>query len=117
MFINRVAAQLLSAPELEKLKRELSRGSDATLSLSQSARPLMLAALWAQNPRPCLLVVAGEDAADRTARSLAAWLGNDAVLRYPNRKDRPWSDTTPDDALIGARCRAMPSFPLARRSL
>ena len=107
MFINRVAAQLLSAPELEKLKRELSRGSDATLSLSQSARPLMLAALWAQNPRPCLLVVAGEDAADRTTRSLAAWLGNDAVLRYPNRKDRPWSDTTPDDALIGARCRAI----------
>ena len=91
MFINRVSRRLLAAPEMAPLLRELSAGNDATLAVAQSARPLVLAALWAKDPRPCLLVVSGEEAADRTARSLAAWLGQDMVCRYPERKDRPWS--------------------------
>ena len=107
MLINRVSRQLTAAPELASLVRELDAGRDASLSVAQSARPLVLAALWARNPRPCLLVVAGEEAADRTARALAAWLGQDNVGRYPERCDRPWADTAPDDAVVGARCRSV----------
>jgi len=107
MFINRVSRQLLAAPELTDFLSQFRDGIDVTLAVAQSARPLMLAALWAENPRPCLLLVSGEEAADRTARALAAWLGMDAVSRYPERKDRPWSDQAPDDAVIGARCRAV----------
>ena len=107
MFINRVSRRLLAAPEMAPLLRELAVGNDATLAVAQSARPLVLAALWAKDPRPCLLVVSGEEAADRTARSLAAWLGQDMVCRYPERKDRPWSEAAPDDAVIGARCQAV----------
>ena len=107
MLIDRVSRQLTAAPELASLVRELDAGRDASLSVAQSARPLVLAALWARNPRPCLLVVAGEEAADRTARALAAWLGQDVVGRYPERRDRPWADTAPDDAVIGARCRSV----------
>ena len=81
MFINRVSKQLLSAPELKPLRAELSAGADATLGIAQSARPLMLASLWAEDPRACLYIVAGEEAADRTARALAAWLGMDVVCR------------------------------------
>lgn len=107
MFINRVAQRLLSAPELAACMRVLSEGKDATLAVAQGARTLVLASVWAHNPRPTVLVVAGEEAANRSARVLAAWLGNDVVLRYPERRDYPWSETAPDDALIGMRCHAI----------
>ena len=115
MLIDRVSRQLLSAPELAPLVRELAAGNDASLSVAQSARPLVLASLWAANPRPCLLVVSGEEAADRTARALAAWLGQDVVGRYPERKDRPWADTAPDDAVIGTRCRSVARLAAAEK--
>ena len=107
MFINRVSRQLLSAPELVPLLHELGCGNDASLAVGQSARPLMIAAIWARDPRPCLVVVSGEEAADRTARALAAWLGQDVVARYPMRRDHPWAEAAPDDAVIGTRCRAI----------
>lgn len=107
MLIDRVSRQLLADPELSPLVHELEAGNDATLAVAQSARPLVLAALWAANPRPCLLVVSGEEAAGRTARALGAWLGQDVVGRYPERKDRPWADVAPDDAVIGTRCRSV----------
>ena len=107
MFINRVSRQLLSAPEMMKIMHELREGNDATLAVGQSARPLVLASVWANDPRPCLVVVSGEEAADRTARAISAWLGMDVVCRYPERKDRPWQDGAPDDAVIGARCNAI----------
>lgn len=107
MFINRVGARLLSAPEMAETLHEYHEGHDLTLAVAQSARPLVLAALWAEHPRPCLLVVAGEEAADRTARTLAAWLGMPSVSRYPARKDYPWSDAGYDDAIVGARCHAI----------
>ncbi len=107
MLIDRVATQLLLAPELEESNRLLREGQDVPLSVAQSARPLVVASVWAHDPRPCLVVVAGEEAADRMARSLAAWLGQDVVARYPERKDWPWSDKPADDAVVGARCAAM----------
>ena len=107
MFIDRVSRQLLTAPELEDVLRDLRAGKDATLSVGQSGRPLVLASLWADDPRPCLLVVPGEEAADRTARALSAWLGMEHVARYPERRDWPWSDKPADDAVVGARCSAV----------
>ena len=107
MFINRISQQLLQAPELAPFLGELDAGGDATLGVAQSARPLVAAALWARAPRPCLVVVSGEEAADRTARALAAWLGGELVCRYPERRDWPWSDKPADDAVVGARCNAI----------
>ena len=103
MFIDRVSRQMLTAPELEDVLRDLRAGKDATLAVGQSGRPLVLASLWADDPRPCLLIVPGEEAADRTARALSAWLGMDHVARYPERRDWPWSDKPADDAVVGAR--------------
>ena len=115
MFIDRVSQQLLTAPELLPLLHELHEGNDASLAVAQSARPLVVAALWAHDPRPCLLVVPGEETADRVARHLAAWLGIEAVQRYPERKDWPWSDKPADDAVIGARCRAVERLAAGER--
>ena len=99
MLIDRVSRKLLSAPELEPLLRELNAGHDATLAVAQSARPLVLAALWARDPRPCLFVVSGEEAADRAARaSPRRPRAGSAVCPLSGARDRPWSDaarTTP----------------------
>ncbi len=45
MLIDRVSRQLVAAPELAPLVRALDAGEDASLSVAQSARPLVLAAL------------------------------------------------------------------------
>ena len=111
MFINRVGARLLSAPEMAEALHEYHEGHDLTLAVAQSARPLVLAALWAEHPRPCLLVVAGEEAADRTARTLAAWLGMPSVSRYPARKDYPWSDAGYDDAILKSVSESQAAHP------
>ena len=117
MLINRVAQKLLAAPELAPVLHELDAGHDATLGVPQSARSLLVAALWARDPRPCLLVVSGEEAADRTARALAAWLGMDVACRYPDRRDLPWADKPADDAVVGARCRAVARLAAGERCL
>jgi transcription-repair coupling factor (superfamily II helicase) len=117
MFINRISKQLLSAPELAPLLAEMREGHDATLGIAQSARPLMLASLWAEDPRPCLFIVSGEEAADRAARALAAWLGADVVCRYPERKDWPWAATTIDDAVVGARANAVARLAAGEKCL
>ncbi len=107
MLIDRVSRQLFGAPELAPLLHELREGNDATLAVAQSARPLLVAALWARQPRPCFLVVSGEEAADRAGRALAGWLGRERVLRYPERRDWPWAERPADTAVIGARCEAV----------
>ena len=117
MLINRVAQKLLAAPELAPVLHELDAGHDATLGVPQSARSLLVAALWARDPRPCLLVVSGEEAADRTARALAAWLGMDVVCRYPGRHDLPWADKPADDAVVGTRCRAVARLAAGEKCL
>ena len=33
--------------------------------------------------------------------------GKDVVARYPMRRDHPWAEAAPDDAVIGTRCRAI----------
>ena len=107
MLIHRLAAQLATSAEFRSIERSLGLGDDATLGIGQSARPLLVAAVYARNPRPTLVVVAGEDAADRMAQALAAYLGRDTVARFPERKDAPWSDKVADGAIVGARCRAI----------
>ena len=107
MLIDHVANQLLSVSDMREVLANLRKGEDASVGVAQSARPLLAASLWADDPRPCLLVVPGEEAADRMARSVAAWLGNNVVLRYPQRADWPWSNKAADDSVVGARCAAM----------
>lgn len=107
MLIHRIANQLLCAPELREPLNNLRDGEDASIGVAQSARPLLVAALWANDPRPCLVVAPGEEAADRAAEALAAWLGQGVVIRYRDRTDWPWSTTAANDSVVGSRCAAM----------
>ena len=67
----------------------------------------MAAAQFARRPRPTVYIVSGEDAADRAARSLAAYVGLAHVCRFPERKDYPWREQAPDDAVVAQRCEAL----------
>ena len=107
MLIHRIAAQLYTAEGPQVIERALDEGKDATLAVSLSARTLMLAAQFARRPRPCVYVVSGEEAADRAARALIAYLGAEHVARFPERTDYPWKDEQPDDAVVAARCAAL----------
>lgn len=107
MFINRIAQQVLHTLELSCALKKLKAGDDTTIALAQSARALMLACIFAQNPRPVLFVVSGEEAANRVARSLEGWLGKDCVFRYPERNDLPWSDKAVPSDIVAKRSRAL----------
>ena len=107
MLIHRIAAQLYTDEALQTIEAALDNGQDATLAVSQSGRTLMLAAQFARRPRPTVYIVSGEDAADRAARSLAAYVGLEHIARFPERTDYPWKDTAPDDAVVAARCAAL----------
>ncbi len=107
MLIHRIAAQLHTSDAFQTVESALAAGEDATLAVSQSGRMLMLAAQFARAPRPTVYIVSGEDAADRAARSLAAYVGAAHVARFPERADYPWKDTQPDDAVVAARCAAL----------
>ena len=107
MLIHRIAAQLYTAEALQTVEAGLDAGEDVTLAVSQSGRTLMAAAQFARRPRPTVYIVSGEDAADRAARSLAAYVGLVHVCRFPERKDYPWREQAPDDAVVAQRCEAL----------
>ena len=108
MLIHRIAAQLFQAEGPRTIEQALDEGKDATLAVSQSGRTLLLAAQFARRPRPVVYVVSGEEAADRAARALVAYLGLERVVRYPERHDLPWSAKADfDDAAVAQRCFAL----------
>ena len=107
MLIHRIAAQLYTADALKDIDAALNAGEDATLAISQSGRTLAVAAQFARRPRPTVYIVSGEDAADRAARAIAGYVGADHVARFPERKDWPWKNEEPDDAVVAARCSAI----------
>ena len=89
MLIHRIAAQLYTAEALQTVEAGLDSGEDVTLAVSQSGRTLMAAAQFARRPRPTVYIVSGEDAADRAARSLAAYVGLAHVCRFSRAQGLP----------------------------
>ena len=71
---------------------------------------------WAWPPRPgpsswrrgspTLVVVAGEDAAVAFARQVAAYVGEERVLRFPERPDAPFAPKRPDARVVARRMEA-----------
>jgi len=107
MLIDRLAASLAAAKPYATITTLLGAGSDATLAVPGLIRPAVVAALHSQEPRPTLVIVAGEENAERFWRQTAAFLGQSRVLHYPERTDYPWSGIAPDLEQVGARARAL----------
>jgi transcription-repair coupling factor (superfamily II helicase) len=107
MLIDRLAASLAAAPSYRTIAEMLARGEDAGLATPGLVRPAVVAALFRDMPRPMLVVVAGEENAERFWRQTAAFLGRERVLHYPERSDLPWEESAPDLDQVGARARSL----------
>ena len=114
MLIDKLQRKLFAAPVLQPALVKLDAGQDASIGIVPSARPFVVAALYARAPRPMLVVVSGEEAAERFARDVAAYVGRRQVLVLPERDDLPWSDAQPKPATVGARVKALGCLQLGR---
>jgi transcription-repair coupling factor (superfamily II helicase) len=113
-LLDAVSAALNTAEPYVATRDALAAGSDFTLAAPGLVRPVLTAALFAVRPRPTLVVVAGEAAAERYVRQAAAYLPPGAVLHFPERADAPWSAESPDLETVGARARALHSLTSGR---
>lgn len=111
MLIDSLTFVLEKSGALEDFWGKLDAGEDATLGVASSARPFLASAEFSRSPRPTLVVVAGEDAAISFARNMAAYLGEDRVILFPERSDVPFSPKTPDASKVARRMEA--AFSLA----
>lgn len=106
MLIESCAKIIKGSGCLEGFWGKLDEGSDATLGVAASARPFLISAYFSLEPRPTLVIVAGEDAANNYARSIAAYIGEENVLLFPERKDRPFLCEKADPRVVAKRLEA-----------
>ena len=106
MLIDSLAFTLEKSGCLDTFWGKLDAGEDATLGVAASARPFLVAARFAHAPQPTLVVVAGEDAAVAFARNVAAYVGEERVLRFPERVDYPFDPKPADRRVIAQRMEA-----------
>ena len=114
MLIDRLQHLLFSAETIRPVLRKLEAGEDAALGIVASVRPFVVASLYARDPRPIFVVVSGNDAAERFANTVAAFIGRKNVCVYPERTDMPWQDARADHAVVGARTRAIGMLALGK---
>ncbi len=116
-LLDAVSAALHTSEPYLAARDALAGGADFTLAVPGLVRPAIIAALFSGHPRPMLLVVAGEAAAERYARQAAAYLQPGTVLPFPERTDAPWSDQAPDLEAVGARARALHALTTGRAAV
>ena len=77
-------------------------------------RAYLYAALVAEASRTVCVVVPNEDRARRWRAELAAWLGEDRVLAFPDRETMPYELTAPSREHVSSRLLTL--WSLARRA-
>ena len=106
MLIDSLAFRLQKSGAVQGFWDKLDAGADAALGVASSARPFLVASRFAAAPQPTLVVVAGEDAAIAFARNVAAYVGEDAVMLFPERTDYPFAPKPADARVVARRMRA-----------
>lgn len=108
MLIDMLSASLAKSGALDDAWAKLDSGQDTTVGVASSARPFLVAARFAADPRATLVVAAGEEAADTFARTVGAFVGEERVLRLPDYEGNPFSlDAPPQPRLHGRRLEAL----------
>ena len=108
MLIDMLSASLAKSGALDDAWAKLDSGQDATVGVASSARPFLVAARFAADPKATLVVAAGEEAADTFARTVGAFVGEERVLRLPDYEGNPFSlDAPPQPRLHGRRLEAL----------
>ena len=106
MLIESLTFTLERSGCLENFWGKLDAGEDAALAVASSARPFMVASRFAHQPQATLVVVAGEDAAVAFARNVAAYVGEERVLRFPERADYPFAPKPANLRVVAQRMEA-----------
>ncbi|WP_236643513.1 transcription-repair coupling factor, partial [Enterorhabdus sp. P55] len=114
MLIDSLTFALERSGCLDAFWGKLDAGEDATLGVAASARPFLVAARFAHRPQPTLVVVAGEDAAVAFARNVAAYVGDERVLRFPERTDHPFAPKPADPRQVARRMEAAHALQAGR---
>jgi len=109
-----LTAALRDAPTFALAHEGLGAGKDITIAVPGLVRPLLTAALFHENPRPTLVVVAGERTAERYARQLGAYMDPGEVIHFAERREAPWSETAADVEIVGVRARALHALSSGR---
>ena len=95
------------APEARKLFEALDSRQSASFGVPPIGRSFVLACAFARDPRPMLVLVAGEEAADRIASGLTLYLGREKVVRYLPNQTKPWDEEDCGTAVLGKRAHAL----------
>ena len=106
MLIDSLTFALERSGCLETFWGKLDEGADSALGVANSARPFLTAARFAHRPQTTLVVVAGEDAAITFAQQVAAYLGEERVMRFPERTDNVFAAKAADPSCVAKRMAA-----------
>ena len=106
MLIDSLTFVLEKSECLQTFWDKLDAGADGTLGVASSARPFLVAARFAHKPQTTLVVLAGEESAVAFARSVAAYLGEERVLRFPERTDYPFAPKAANPSVVARRMEA-----------
>ena len=106
MLIDSLTFALERSGCLETFWGKLDEGADSALGVANSARPFLTAARFAHRPQTTLVVVAGEEAAIAFAQQVAAYLGEERVMRFPERTDNVFAGTPSDPSCVAKRMAA-----------
>lgn len=117
MLIDSLTFALEKSGALETFWNKLDAGADGTLGVASSARPFLVAARFAHKPQPTLVVVAAEDAAVAFARQVASYLGDERVLRFPERSDYPFIPKPSDPAQVARRMQALHALSAGKQAV
>ena len=102
MLIDALAESLARSGALDGMWSKMDALEDAAIGVASSARPFLVAARFARTPQPTLVIVPGEDAAAEFSRTVAAYVGDEKVFRFPGRL-RPAFDVKAADPKGAAR--------------
>ena len=106
MLIDSLTFALERSGCLETFWGKLDEGEDSALGVANSARPFLTAARFAHRPQTTLVVVAGEEAAIAFAQQVAAYLGEERVMRFPERTDNVFAGKPSDPSCVAKRMAA-----------
>ncbi len=117
MLIEPIRKALKDSGCLDGFWGKLDAGQDATLGVAASARPMLVAARFASKPQPTLVIISGEEAALVFARNLRSYVGDDAVLRFPERDDVPGVGTPASPSVVAHRLEALDALASDRDAI
>ena len=108
-MLSGLAKLLIDLPQFQRLAAQLSAGqTEESMSILQSAKALLLGALWHELRVPVLVVTPHPDDARRLYDRLLDYWGEDApVYHFAELEALPFERLTPDTATTHQRLRAL----------